>query len=446
MANRQGNLRSRRRTLRDATVLGGSSAGAEAAAPEASSSDALLDGLKRFLDEAASKSGMDAGQLKGFLFERIEAARINVNAVRKGLDVRARLTADSPGGGTDPRVDIQVMRNGRVVEEIQAKASGDPAWLARAVSQPKYDGTTRLVPRDMAETVNQKLPDSVQVVGKLEQSGASSGGTTMDELREATKNPPLYALGRGGMQIAREAATTGGYAAAAGAIFGGGLSSIQNAYAFSQGEIGRSEALMNVKSDTVRSGVRSGAAGVLGTVIRHGAGKAGLTTFTKANVATAVGAATIEAAGIVNDYARGRISGDAVAEKLGQTGCTTVAAIYLGARAGASFGPVGAVVGSVAGYALAAMVYQSCIQFIREGSQTQDEGERVAALGYEAAWVLGQQRWQMEGELANLPNDLGGHFHGQFADIDRTLVTEQTDDALQAMGRLLRLFGERLAK
>ena len=61
------------------------------------------------------------------------------------------------------------------------------------------------------------------------------------------------------------------------------------------------------------------------------------------------------------DYAKGRISGDTVVEKLGQTVCTA-ATIYLGARTGAAFGPLGAVVGSVVGYALAAMAYQSCRQ------------------------------------------------------------------------------------
>ena len=58
----------------------------------------------------------------------------------------------------------------------------------------------------------------------------------------------------------------------------------------------------------------------------------------------------------------------------------------------------------------------------------------ATALGYEAAWVLGQRRWEMEGELGILPDDLQDQFHGKFADVDRTLVSERTDDALEAMG------------
>ena len=432
-------------TLRDATVFGGSGAGAEASAAEAAASDALLDGLNQFLKDAARRSGMGAGQLKGFLFERIEATKINVDAVRKGLDVRARLTADRPGGGTDPKVDIQVIRNGRVVEEIQAKASGDPAWLVRAVSEPKYDGTTRLVPRDMEASVNDKLLDSGRVTGKLEQSGVSSGGTTMGELAGATENPARYSLGLGGMQIAREAAATGAYAAAAGAVFGGILSSIHNTYAYTRGEIGKRDAASNMVDDAVRSGMRSGAAGVLGTVIRHGAGKAGLVTLHKANVANAVAAGAIEAGAVVKEYAHGRISTDEAAERLGQTGCTTVSGIYFGAWTGAVFGPVGAVVGSVAGYLLAAVVYQCCVREIREGKLSQESVARVAALGHEAARVLGLQRGEMEGGLENVPSDVQARFGVQFASVDRALIHERKNEVESALGRYLKLIGDSLA-
>lgn len=426
--------------------MGGSVAGAEAAAPEAAASDALLFGLKQFLEEAAARSGVGAAQLKGFLFERIEAARINADAVRKGLDVRAHLTADSPGGGTDPRVDIQIIKNGRVVEEIQAKASDDASWLARTLSKSRYDGTTRLVPRDMEKSVNEKLADSARVTGMLKQSEASSGGTTMRELQRAANNPPLYALGQGGMQIAREATTTGAYAGAAGAVLGGALSSIRNTYALARGELDRRDAVKNVKTDTARTGLRSGVAGAFGTVIRHGAGKAGLITLRKANVANAVAAGAIEAGDIVQKYARGKMPADIAAERLGQTGCTTVSGIYFGALSGAVFGPVGAVLGSVAGYLIAATVYQCCIREIREGELSREGAARVGALGHEAARVLGLQRGEIEGALVEVPYDLRVRFDTQFAAIDRTLMTERTTDAHQALGEYVRMIGERLAK
>ncbi len=389
MATGKRKQRSRNRTLESATVLGGNAAGAEIAAPEIAGSDMLFAGLERFLDDATAKSRMRTGQLKGFLFERLEATKINVDAVRKGLNIRARLTADTAGGGTNPRVDIEIVRNGRVVEEIQAKASDNPRWLAKAHSQPKYAGTTRLVPDDMEKRVNEGLAGSLRVTGKLEQSRASSGGTTIRELRAATDHPRLYAVWKSGMQMAREAMATGACAAAAGAIFGCAISSIKNVRAYARGEIGKNAALSNVMDDATHCGVRSGAAGVLGTVIRHSAGKVGMIALRKANVATATAAASIEAGRVVHECATGRISDDAAAERLGKIACTTLAAVYFAKHAGKAFGPVGAVAGSIVGYVLADTLYEFGAKQIRESMIARGEGERLVSADYGAALFSG---------------------------------------------------------
>ena len=56
---------------------------------------------------------------------------------------------------------------------------------------------------------------------------------------------------------------TGGYAAVAGAVLGGAMSTIRNAYAYSQGRIGGKEASKNIAGDAAESGVRSGGAAML---------------------------------------------------------------------------------------------------------------------------------------------------------------------------------------
>ncbi len=118
------------RLLKAAAVFGGSGAGANTAQAEAAASDALSEGLKKLLDTATKLSGMDPGQLKGFLFARINVAKFNVDAARKGLDIRARLTADKLGEWNDPVVDIELIQNREVLEKVQSKASDNPTWLA----------------------------------------------------------------------------------------------------------------------------------------------------------------------------------------------------------------------------------------------------------------------------------------------------------------------------
>ena len=433
----------KRRTVEDASVYGGAAAGAEAASAEASATDALGQGLKRFLDDASHKSKMGAEQLKGFLFERIEAAKFNADAARKGLDVEARLTADGPGGGTDPRVDIEITQHGDIIQQVQAKSHNDPAKLAKAVSDPKFDGTTRLVPSDKAERVNEILPETKRVTGELQQSGASSGGTTSDELRRATKYPRPFTRAQETAQVAREAVTTAAYATVAGSVLGGAMSAIDNAYAYSQGMIDQKQAAKNIGGDAAKSGARSGAAAMLGTLIRHGAGKAGLRTLKKPGVAIAVAAGTIEAGMVIREYAKGEITEDAAAERLGQTAFTTVSGIYAGAAAGAMFGPVGAAVGSVAGYLLAANVYQSCIGLLKETRLTGTELERVEALGYEAVQIMGAQRLEFE-ELGDLFNEQQNAFDRDFDAVERALLTDQACNADQPLGELVTTCGARL--
>lgn len=415
------------RLLKAAAVFGGSGAGANAAQPEAAASDALSEGLKNLLDTARNRSRMDPGQLKGFLFERINVEKFNVDAARKGLDIRARLIADKPGGWNDPVVDIELIQNGEVVQQVQAKASDNATWLAKVASRLRYKKTTRLVPDDMADAVNEIVAEEYSVTGRLEQSGATSGGTTNAELRQATEHPRLYAFREEVLQIAREASITGVYAASTGAVLGGAVSAIRNSYSYAQGKIDRAQAAKNVAGDTLDSGVRSGGAAVLGTLIRHGAAKAGFQTLSKANVAAAVASGLMESGGIVREYYKGDITAETTAERLGQTGCTTIAGIYAGAATGAAFGPVGAAVGSVAGFLVAAMVYQSCMDAFKSARLSGKEAERVAALSYEAVQVMERQRKAIDHELAGLSNDQRAKVDGYFAAAELALLTDQSD-------------------
>ena len=415
--------------LKEAAEFGGSAVGAAAAHTEAAASDALGVGLKQLLNTAKKRSGMNADQLKGFLFERIEVAKLNVDAARKGLTIRARLTADLPGGGNDPIVDIEVIQNGEVVQQVQAKASENSAWLSKVVSKPRYDKTTRLVPDDMADTVNKIVPEEKSVTGQLEQSGAASGGTTTSELRYATKYPRLYAFKLEAIQIAHEATVTGVCATAAGAVLGAAVSAVRSTYDYAQEKIDRTRATKNVGVEMLESGARSGVAAVLGTLIRYSASRAGLQTLSKANVAAAVASGLLDAGVIVREYSKGDITAETVAERLGQTGCTTISGIYAGAAAGAVLGPVGAAVGSVAGFMLAAMVYQSCLDVFKEAGLSRDGSKRLAALGYEAVQVMELQRQALEVELVALSDEQRTDLDRYFTDVELILLTDQSNEA-----------------
>ena len=108
------------------------------------------------------------------------------------------------------------------------------------------------------------------------------------------------------------------------------------------------------------------------------------------------------------------------------------------------FGPVGAAVGSVAGYLLAANVYQSCIAVLKETLLTGTEAERVEALGCEAIQTMGAQRLEFEEKLGDLLNEQQNAFDRYFNAVEQSLLTDQTSDAHQALGELVAICGGRL--
>ena len=142
-----------------------------------------------------------------------------------------------------------------------------------------------------------------------------------------------------------------------------------------------------------------------------------------------VASGLLDAGVIVREYSKGDMTAETVAERLGQTGCTTISGIYAGAATGAVLGPVGAAVGSVAGFMLAAMVYQSCLDVFKEAQLGRDGSKRLAALGYEAVQVMERQRQALEAELAELPDELRADLDRYFTDVELALLTDQSIDA-----------------
>jgi hypothetical protein len=447
-------------TAQDTAAFGGAAVGAQSSAAEAAAADAMREGMGQFREVAERLLKVGAEQKKGNLFEYIEAAKFNADAAHKGVGVRAVVTA-AERRPHDP-VDIELRRGTEVLKSVQAKASKSTTSETWRLSDPKYDGMDKLVPRDHTEVVRNKAeqlaergtskvasPESLRdtarnVTGELKTGEVTSGGTTLSETYKATHNPKLYVLQKELQVVGREALVSGASAAAAGAVMGGAISTIKNTYSVMQGTLDGKTAAKKVVTDTAKSGARGGGAGAVSAVIRHGANKAGVQALTKSNVATAMAAGLIEAGVTVYDYAKGEIPIELAAERLGQTGCSTLSGVYVGAAAGAIFGPAGALMGSMAGYILAATVYQSCIAVFKEAQLAEAEADRVVALCEEAMRVIDAQRLQFEAELDAFLQDRQASFDTLFETIDNALVGETPDIAVRALSDLASLCGQEL--
>ncbi len=439
---------------------GGVSSQAEAAA-----SDAMTNGMDLFRQAAKQKVNIGLEQKQGNLFEYIEAAKFNSDSALKGSDLKAYVT-EAEGDPHSP-ADILVKKGKKVIQEVQAKSS-KPYKEGREYQnslkemfkkRDKYKGMDKLTNKEYVEDIKRVTKERVSknniysddykelnknVTGELKADDVTSGGTSYKEAYNSAKNPKLAATMYEVKSVAREAGTAGVQAAAAGAIIGGGISTVKNMIDVSQGNKDLEEATREIMKDTTKAGVRGGAVGAGGTVVRHGAKKAGIKALQKSNTATAIAAGTIEVGVAIYDYAKGDISAEEAMEKIGQTGTSTASSIYVGAAAGAVFGPAGAAIGSVAGYIVASNVYQSCVAIFKHANLVEEEAARIVALYEESTKQLREQRQQFEQLIEERLEIRKEAFDDCFSIIDTGLQTANPANTAQGLAQFANLFGEKL--
>ena len=443
------------------STFGAGQAGSVAATNQVAATDSMVGHMRQLNDVAARYARLDPHQAKGFIFEQILAAKFNADAAAKGLSVRVEVMASN--GNPHTPEDLVLVEGGKIVGLIQAKASDSATALTRYLEDEKYRDMIKVVPSDKADLVReyasrlterhseQGLPSAAghadtarNVTGELQRGGASSGSTSHDEIMEATLNPGGYAFRLELQQVGQEAAVAGTSAGIAGFVLTGTISGIKNAIAAVNGEKSAGEAVGETLKDAATAGAKSSLTGASGAVIRYGAQQAGIQALTKSNVATASAAAIIEAGSTILAFAKGEISGEETAIRLGETGCSTLSGIYVGAAAGLIFGPVGAIVGSVVGYAMAAHVYQACLSILKNATLAKQEADRIEALSQAACQQMVIERTAFEKMAAGQLHQQREVFAETFDAIDRGLSTDDFDTAIDGLARVAEILGKEL--
>ena len=421
----------------------GGQIGAELTSRQAAANDASAKQMALFAERAKEKT--DGKFLKGKLFEYIEAAKFDRNAARAGKTVRAHVKAAE--GQPTGAVDIALKDGGRTTREVQAKAWHEPKDLAKQATKEKYDGMDVLVPKDKVPATNRKLAEkgeSKKVVGELRSGAVASGGTGSRELKWAKDNPKLYRIAVEAGQVGREVVVTGANAAAGAAVVGGALSAFSNVASYLGGQTDGRTAIRNVATDSAKSGVRGFSSGALGAVIRQAGSRTGAQTLAKSNVASAVAAGVVEVGVTIYEFAKGEITAEEAAGRIGETGSAAAAGIYVGAAAGTIFGPAGSVVGSVVGYMAMSWVYQSSLAILQRARLAEEEASRVIALCAEATQGMDRQREVFEGRLESWLTRREDAFQVCLKSIEEALVKDDVDDTVVALARLVGMTGKAL--
>lgn len=414
-------------------AFAGGALGAHMASVEAAVTDAMTSRMKNFLRRAEQWRKLTPDKRKGYLYEDIEIAYRNADSAFIDGKPAARLTRE--GTEVADAVVGEKLYQFKTGKTARHTANNIKAHLRKHSGKRGMDKVTYGVPKDQAAEVREILGPRVKVEG---------GRASMRELNEADVNPRRYAARREIGALAKEALAGGTQAAAIGGVIGGAMSAIRNLPAYFNDDIDGKRAAKNIAVDSIRSGAQGGATAVLVSAMRYRALKAPGSALAKLNTVTAVADLVVDAGATVLALARGKISSDEAAKRLGETTCSSMSGLYAGAAAGAILGPPGAVVGSIAGYMLASSVYQSCIAIFHEARLAEEEAERIVVLCREAARALDEQRELLEARLDACLDERRAVFDDCFRAMDAARANERPDDAIASLSLLVATCGREL--
>lgn len=435
--------------------LAGALFGAEQAVRQAAGADVMRTGMSQFLGEAQRLSALPVAIKKGNLFEFIEAAKFNYDAALKGSTMVAEVTAAL--GDTTAPMDVVLRDRRGVVAHVQAKVSESSTYTSRVLSTEKYAGMKKLVPQDKATRVRQisgglahrmgqrgdpnaahYADTAANVQGELTHGDISSGGTDLAEAIDAANAPRRYALKMSATAIANEAIAAGAYAALGSAVLRGAIEAAKVTLAVADGtDVGVTDLALSARG-VLQSAVQGGSTATLATTIRHTIGQPGLA---KANVATALAAGIIDAGAAVFSFIRGDITADQLMHRLGQNGCGTVSGLYTGVVVGATLGPVGVLVGSLAGYLIATNTYQSCLAILDHAHLAEVESSRAVALLAASRQKIASETEEFERLWRGLLAEREGLFRASMKTIDAGLADGDPEVAVAGLSEFVGLCG-----
>jgi hypothetical protein len=457
---------------RAGTAFAAGQAGAAAAAPEAAGTEAMRLGMQALLEGAKKVGHRSIKQAKGNLFEYIESAKLNAALAESGSTYRSVVTeaVGDSHAAADIKIHHQVTKN--VTKEVQAKA-GSASYVANVrngLADEKYSGMGRLTSADRIERVREvterraksksiyadQYKDSAKnLSGEHTYDGHTSGGTTLDEAREAVESPRRFALKMEAKAVGKQAAKAGLAGMATGGLLGGAMSTVKNCYAVKRGQKSSRAAAFSIAVDTSKSAAKGGSVAATGSGVSfvatkiatrasHSGVKVGLKTLSKSNVATGIAAGTIEILIASYGLAKGDITAEQFTQRIGQTGASTLSSLYAGAAAGSLFGPPGAIIGSVAGYMVATQTYQSCIAILQEADLAEEQAERVVQLAHEAIEQLEAQRSEFEEHADKVLGDRREEIERWLNVVDASSLGDDHALGVEALAELAGAFGHTL--
>ena len=419
-------------------------------------------------------------QQSGFAAENIYTARENAKHIinKDGIDVEN--TDLKNRGAHNTLFDHQVLKDGIVIDSQQMKFVGDNAeeCLNKLTSQ-KYQkyidaDATFTLPHDYFELDENgiskidnvidgridklqsqidsnklspeelsKHKESIEKLKKIK-SKIKDSGITKEEALEARLNPE-WSTAKDVVKLAHEAGVA---QAKMGAIIGGSVSLVKNCVELYKGEIELKDAAKDVaKTTAISAGVSYGTtftASILKGSLQNSE-KEMLRTISKTNLPAAMVSLALESSKALTRFFSGKTTSMQCLEELGQTGMGMVSSATF-ATLGQIAIPipvVGAMVGSMVGYALSSASYGILLSSLKEAHLARENRIRIERECNEHIQLLNKFRQELNAYIEQYLSSTKALFTESFAQIKQAYALGDVDGFIDGCNRVSEALGKK---
>ena len=331
--------------------------------------------------------------------------------------------------------DVKMMVPSDYYDGMQTALDEKIVSLEEQVDHLKAQGKT-----DLAKAKQQQLDKCRTLKKNLVKSKVSN-----DEAIEARNNPKLSTA----KDIARVANRAGLTQAKTGAVIGGGLSLIRNLVAVIKKEKDAKEAALDVVGNTAGAATLSYATGFTGAVIKGTAQNASseiVRNLSRTNLPSYIAVSTLEVGKTLKAYFGGDIDGVQCLEQLGEKGYGMVnSALYAAiGQIAIPIPVVGALAGSMLGYALSTMSYGILKKSLQEAKLAHERRREIEAECEVAVRMINEYKAEMEKCINARLSQQRDFFSQVFTEIGLAVDAGDVESYVAATNRITEGLGQKV--
>ncbi len=414
-------------------------------------------------------------QQAGYAAEDKYTARQNAEKIISGSKERYSRT-DDLGHVNDPLFDHVLLDEDGVVvlgsgEQMKFVGASPKACLSKLTS-PKFekyiDADAKItIPSDFYPGVLQEADEKIQSLQQQFDKARSSGnlelsaelkqdidkykkikslvkdsGITNKEAIEARLHPRISTA----KDIEKISHRAGVEQARIGALIGGGISLIRNTVGVIKGEVEPFEAAKSITLDTGKGAIVGYATAFAGSTIKAGMqnfSSSTIRTLSKTNAPAMIVSLTIDLGKSMTRFAKGQISGLDLLDEVGEKGAGHIssAVFAIVGQATIPVPVVGAMVGSMVGYALSSAFYQELTTSMKEANLAKETRMRIEKECEEAIRYTRQCRGEMNAIASQYLSDYQKVFNSAFSDMDSAFESGDIDRFISGANMITKKMG-----